>query len=133
MASRDNKSVESREIAGHHCLIIGEGWPVVRDANGARDLVQEAMNHGASMIAVPVDLLDPAFFELRSGLAGEILQKLANYRLNLAVVGDISAHVATSDALRDFVVEANRGESFFFVASVEELSERLAPRRSTGS
>lgn len=61
-------------------------------------------------------------------LAGEIVQKFVYYRLNLAVVGDVSAHVEASTALRDFVREANRGRHLWFVGTAEEFAERLAPR-----
>jgi hypothetical protein len=55
-----------------------------------------------------------------------VLQKAANYGFKFAVVGDIAAHVAASDALRDFVVESNRGTSIFFAPDMEALTERLA-------
>jgi hypothetical protein len=58
-------------------------------------------------------------------MAGDIAQKVANYRRRLAIVGDISAHVAASDALRDFVHETNRGTQLWFVADVAELESRL--------
>lgn len=117
---------EALEIGGQRCLVLeGEG-PVVRDARGAMDLIGEAMSQRATMVVAPVSRLDASFFELRSGLAGEVLQKAANYRLKFAVVGDISAYVAASDALRDFVVECNRGRSIFFVNGIEALSERLS-------
>jgi hypothetical protein len=58
-------------------------------------------------------------------LAGEIAQVAVNYRQKLAVVGDISGHVEGSDALRDWVVECNRRDDLWFVATVEELRDRL--------
>ncbi|MEU1755012.1 DUF4180 domain-containing protein [Micromonospora matsumotoense] len=58
-------------------------------------------------------------------LAGEVVQKFVNYRLRLAVVGDISGHVTRSTALRDFVVEADRGRQLRFVDTLAELEERL--------
>jgi hypothetical protein len=42
------------------------------------------------------------------------------------VIGDISEHIAASDALRDFVYECNRGDSIFFDPDMESLSARLA-------
>jgi hypothetical protein len=48
-----------------------------------------------------------------------------NYRLRLAVLGDISRHVAESTALRDFVYESNQGNQLWFLGGVEELDERL--------
>jgi hypothetical protein len=41
------------------------------------------------------------------------------------IVGDISAHLAESSALRDFVYEANRGRNVWFLANREELEQRL--------
>ena len=59
-------------------------------------------------------------------LTGVLIQKFVNYRMRLVVVGDISAWVAESDSLRDFVVEANRGGHIWFVADGDELGRRLA-------
>jgi len=92
----------------------------------SRDLIEEAFTNRASMIVVPAARLDPTFFQLRSLLAGEVLQKMANYRLKFAVVGDLSAQMSASDALRDFVFESNRGDSIFFVADLPSLDTRLA-------
>lgn len=113
------------EIAGEPCFVADADGPVVRDAEGARKLIEDAMNHRASVIVAPVSRLDAAFFDLRSGLAGEVLQKALNYRFKFAVIGDISAQVAASDALRDFVIESNRGESIFFLPDLVALGERL--------
>ena len=119
-------TAELIEIARERCLVVDAQAPIVRDGDGARDLIEEAMNHRASMIVVPVTRLDPAFFELRSGLAGEVLQKAMNYGYKFAVVGDISALVAASDALRDFVIESNRGREIFFFPDMQTLEERIA-------
>ena len=68
-----------------------------------------------------VERLDPAFFDLRSGVAGEFAQKFVNYGRRVAIVGDISEWVERSTALRDFVRECNRGQQLRFVADVDEL------------
>lgn len=113
------------EIAGHRCVVFGEHGASVADARAARDMVEEALSERAGVIVVPVGRLDPAFFQLRSGIAGEFLQKLANYNLKFAAVGDISTYVGASEALRDFVVESDRGRSIFFVADSAALEVRL--------
>ena len=89
------------------------------------DVVELMYGDGADWLAVPVTRLDPVFFDLRSGLAGDIVQKCANYRIGLAVVGDISGHVAASEALSAFVTESNRGRHTWFVADEAELRQRL--------
>jgi hypothetical protein len=52
------------------------------------------------------------FFQLRTGVAGEILQNFVT-------------HQARSP-LRDFVYESNQGRSIWFVADLAELAERFA-------
>jgi hypothetical protein len=117
---------ELREIEGQRCFIADADGPAVRDADAARDLIAEAMSHRAAVLIVPAARLDDAFFQLRSGLAGEILQKAANYRRKFAVIGDVSAHVAASNAFRDLVVESQRSETFFFEPDLTALAQRLA-------
>ena len=68
--------------------------------------------------------LPPEFFQLRTRLAGEILQKFVNYGVKLAIVGDFSGY--DSKALADFIYESNKGRHFFFVGTREEALQRLA-------
>jgi uncharacterized protein DUF4180 len=110
-------------IAVHH--VPAEG-PLLSSGADALGLIYEAGAEDADWIAVPVTRLDPAFFTLSSGLAGEFAQKFVNYRQRLAVVGDISGALAGSTALRDFVRESNRGRQLWFVADGDELARRLA-------
>ncbi|MER5639808.1 DUF4180 domain-containing protein [Kitasatospora sp. NPDC002227] len=98
----------------------------LRSEQDALDLIGEAFGTGAEWIALPADRLPAEFFRLRSGLAGAVVQKFANYRLKLAVLGGIEEHVVASDALRDFVRECNRGGQLWFLPDAEELELRLA-------
>jgi hypothetical protein len=116
-------NVTRDEMAGVQCIVAADP---VRDMKDARDLIEEALGERASMIVLPVELLDPSFFQLRSGFAGELMQKAVNYGLKLAVAGDVSSYVAASTALRDLIVECDRGASVFFAPSIDALRERLA-------
>ena len=119
------------EHNNHRLLVLNSEGPILTRTQDLLDLIQEAFAQKASVLVVPVSRLDPAFFQLRSGLAGEFVQKVVNYQLKLVVVGDISAHVAASDALRDFVREANRGQTILFVSQLEDLS--ITPAFSAAS
>ena len=79
------------------------------DAGALRNLVGDALGHQAEWIAVPVQRLSADFFELRSGMAGQWLQMLVNYRLHFAVLGDVSAYRAQSPSLDAWITECNRG------------------------
>lgn len=62
--------------------------------------------------------ITPDFFDLKNGIAGEILQKFSNYRVRLAIVGDFSKY--TSKSVNDFIYESNKGKQIIFVSSVTE-------------
>jgi hypothetical protein len=60
---------------------------------------------------------------LKSGIAGEILQKFSTYNFRLAIVGTFSE--VQSKSLRDFIYESNKYGRINFVGSHDEAFERL--------
>lgn len=107
------------------CSTDGDKLTREQDTN---TFIGAAWEHEAALVAVPVARLADDFFRLSTRLAGEVMQKFVNYNLRLAIVGDISHWLADSKALRDFVYEANKGQSIWFVADIAELERRLAQR-----
>jgi hypothetical protein len=116
-----------QELAGVRVLVFGAEGEPMRGDRDAVDLIGEAFGRDIAWIAVPVERLGDGFFTLSTRIAGEVVQKFVNYGVRLAVVGDISHHVAASNALRDFVYESNRGRHLWFVDSLKQLERRLAP------
>jgi len=114
------------EIHGVRVLTVPEVGPALGSGADALDLLAASYEDLADFIVIPVERFDPAFFTLSSGLAGEFLQKLVNYRMRVAIVGDLSARIEASDALRDFVRESNRRKQTWFLADRAELRARLA-------
>jgi hypothetical protein len=115
------------ERRGAPVLVCGDRGTPIASTQDALDLIGAAYFQ-AETVAVPVARFDERFFALRTGLAGEIMQKFVNYRMRLAVVGDISQHVAASPALRDLVRESNQGNQIWFVADLDALDARLGDR-----
>ena len=115
-----------RELHGTHVLICAENGPPLASERDANDFLGAAWAAEATMVAIPVARLDPAFFQLATRLAGEVAQKFVNYRIRLAIVGDISPQCAQSKALRDFVHESNQGQALWFVRDIAALDARLA-------
>ncbi|MGW4155213.1 DUF4180 domain-containing protein [Micromonospora chersina] len=113
------------ERAGVPVLVCDPAGPPVATTEAALDLIGAAFG-GAEVVAVPAGRLDPSFFTLGTRFAGEIMQKFVNYRLRLVVVGDISAHLAESGALRALVAESNRHDHIWFVPDLAALDARLA-------
>ncbi|MEU5939362.1 DUF4180 domain-containing protein [Micromonospora sp. NPDC047548] len=115
-------------LHGRTLLACAADGPRLCGGADALDVIGEALGHRAELVTLPVRRLADEFFTLRTGVAGELVQKFVNYRLPVVVVGDISAHVAASTALRDFVIESNRGRQLWFVDTMAELEERLRQR-----
>ena len=122
-------TTESDQIValhGRRALVCAPDGPLVRGDRQAVDLVGATYGQDVSLVVLPVERLDPAFFTLATGIAGEIVQKFAQYGLQLVIRGEVSAHTERSAALRAFVGESNRGRQLWFVADDAELDERLA-------
>ncbi|MDN5750619.1 MAG: DUF4180 domain-containing protein [Pseudonocardia sp.] len=108
-----------------YVLTVAANGPPLRSYQDAVDLVGLAWESDAALVVVPVQRLHEDFFELRSGVAGEIVGKLTSYRIRLVVLGDVSRHVAASTSLRAFVEEANRGREVWFVTDAADLDARI--------
>lgn len=104
--------------------ILEENGVVLNDAQDALDLIATVRHYHDcdKLIAYKENICD-GFFDLKTGLAGEILQKYTNYRMALAIVGDFSR--IESKSLRDFIYECNNGRQIFFLGTKEEALERL--------
>lgn len=115
---------ELLDLEGVSVVAVPVDGPSFDDRSAVLDVIGE-FGWSAELVLLPVERLPDEFFTLRTGLAGDLLQTFVNYGLRVAIVGDVSAHVAESSALRDFVYESNRGKQLWFVTSREELRERL--------
>lgn len=67
-----------RQIHDRRLVVFAEAGPLLKDENDVSLFIAPAFEHDAGMIALPVNRLDAAFFQLRSGIAGAVLQKFIN-------------------------------------------------------
>lgn len=88
---------------------------VIESAQDALDLMA---NVSAEYFILHDYNLVPEFFDLSTGVAGEVLQKLTNYRIKLAVIGIFNKYPSLT--LKDFMYESNRNREYIFVGSAEE-------------
>ncbi|MGW7685707.1 DUF4180 domain-containing protein [Kribbella sp. NPDC054772] len=103
--------------------------PLTDERDAVQLIVDAYYAHQAEWIAFTPEQLGDEFFELRTGRAGGITQKFVSYQMGLAVVGHISARIARSKPLADWVRESNRGRNLLFAADLDELAERLKDRQ----
>jgi hypothetical protein len=109
---------------GTNIAVITSDEILIRTTQDALDIMADCGYQGADRILLHQRNLIPAFFDLKTGIAGDILQKFSNYRAKLAIVGDFTE--VESKSLRDFIRESNRLGRVVFVATPEEAMEKLA-------
>ncbi|HEY8211606.1 MAG TPA: DUF4180 domain-containing protein [Myxococcaceae bacterium] len=91
-----------------------EGAPGEALLASARDIdrvLEACFAESAGAVLLHAANLPPAFFDLSSGEAGAILQKLRNYRIRLAVVCG-PGEVAFSRRFQELLAESQRGQDF---------------------
>lgn len=95
----------------------------IRNVRDALDLMANCNYQGARRIILHARNLTPDFFDLKTGIAGEILQKFSTYDVRLAIVGDHGKYAGKS--MSSFIHESNKTGRINFVNSVEEAREIL--------
>lgn len=97
---------------------------IIGNAQDALDLLATlGYVHQCRKAVLDKGSINEDFFELRTGLAGEVMQKFVNYNFAAAICGDFSRY--TSKSLRDYIYECNQGRHLLFVADRQEAVDRL--------
>lgn len=99
---------------------------LINSAENGLDLLGDMYYQGFDGIVLYGENFNPEFFNLKNGLAGEILQKFSNYRMKLSIVG--SFENVESKSLRDFIYECNKGQQISFVATLEAALKQISKR-----
>jgi hypothetical protein len=94
---------------------------IIREVGDILDLIADIGQNDCNSLIIYKYNLTEEFFDLKTKIAGEILQKISNYRCRLAIIGDFSGY--TSKSLNDFIRECNRGRT---VAFCDDLETALA-------
>lgn len=97
----------------------------IHDVQSALDLMA-TINYetGCDRFVIDKSQISESFFDLKTRVAGDILQKFTNYRVKVGIVGDFSVY--TSKSLKDFIYECNSGNDVFFLPTEQEAIERLS-------
>ena len=94
---------------------------LIQSAQDGLDLMGNIYYQGFDKVILYEKNITPDFFDLKTKIAGEILQKFSNYRIGLAVVGDFSKY--ESKSMKDFIFESNKTGHVSFVETVEKAVE----------
>jgi hypothetical protein len=115
--------IEIHPVKGTKIAEIIADDVIIKETQDALDIMANSNYQDAWKIIIYEKNIISTFFDLKSGLAGEILQKFSTYRVQLAIVGDFSKYSGKS--LKDFIFESNKHGHVNFVSSFEEAKEKL--------
>lgn len=96
---------------------------LITNAEDGLQLLVDLYYQGFDKIILSQENITASFFDLQNGLAGEILQKFSNFRVQLAIVGEFDQY--PSKSLKQFISESNNGNQVNFLATAEEAKEKL--------
>ena len=99
------------------------GSDLIASPDDILDFMAEARLNDSDRMIIHDKSLHPDFFDLKTRVAGEILQKFSNYRMRLAIIGDFSGF--KSKSLNEFIRESNRTGIINFVGSLNEALIKL--------
>lgn len=113
------------EESGKSIAVVKGSEVVIEDVQSALDLMATVQYEtGCDRIILGKSLLSDSFFDLKTRLAGDILQKFVTYRVKVAIIGDFSVY--PSQSLRAFIYESNHGNDIFFLPTEQQAIEKLS-------
>jgi GTPase SAR1 family protein len=117
-----------RIVEKNGCKIaVAENIDKINNTQDALDKLVTAYYQGSDSVVFYKENLSDSFFDLRTGLAGEVLQKFSNYNVRLAIVGNFNMY--KNKALRDFIYECNKNMFIIWVSDLETALNTLALRK----
>ena len=110
--------IKTHEVKDAKIAEITSDSLLIKAPEDGLDLLGNIYYQGFDKMIIHEKSITPDFFDLKSGIAGEILQKFSNYRMPLAIVGDYTQY--ESKSIKDFIRESNQHKQVIFVRSVNE-------------
>ena len=97
---------------------------IIKDGQTTLDFFANiGYEYNCNRIAINKSAICESFFDLTTGIAGEVAQKFVNYGIRFAIFGDFSKY--TSKALNDYIYECNIHGPLYFVADENEALQKL--------
>jgi len=117
-------NVQISEKESSKVAVIESADILINNTQDALDLMA-TINHlyGCNKMVINKSSITEGFFDLKTGIAGDILQKYTNYNMKIAIVGNFENY--NSKSLKDFIFESNKGSQVFFLSEEKEAVDRL--------
>ncbi|UKB81568.1 DUF4180 domain-containing protein [Chryseobacterium sp. MEBOG07] len=110
--------IQSHEINNIKIAEVISDDIIIQSAADGLDLMGNIYYQGFDTLILHEKNIVPEFFDLKTKMAGDILQKFSNYRIGLTIVGDFDKY--ESKSLKDFIFESNKTKHVNFVNTLED-------------
>ncbi len=113
MFTINSHNIKDKKVAE----VIANGF-IIHTAEDGLNLLVDLYYQDFDKIILYEKNIVPDFFDLKNGMAGEILQKFSNFRVRLVIVGDFSKY--SGQAIKDFIFESNKLKQINFLSTLPE-------------
>lgn len=96
---------------------------LIKKPEDGKDLFADFYYQGYEGIVFHGRNISDAFYDLKTGIAGEILQHATNFRVRIGIIGDFDKF--KSESLKAFIRESNRKGKYVFKPTLSEIMEPL--------
>ncbi|MGG6313672.1 DUF4180 domain-containing protein [Paenibacillus macerans] len=120
----NSMNIQIVEKNDHKIIVVASAEPPIGGGQDAIQLVEASIEHGTGLLVLHAEALSEDFFKLRTGVAGDILQKFVNFSLQAAVV--VSSQSLIKGKMKELLAESKQGKVFRVFDSQDEAVEWLA-------
>jgi hypothetical protein len=112
-----------RTHSGRQYLAAAPGQPLIGRIEDVNRVLEECFSHEVQRLLLYPEHLTPHFFDISSGEAGEILNKLRQYRIRLAIV--VPPGTPMSRRFAELMADEQQGEDVRLFADQQAAEEWL--------
>lgn len=111
--------IETHNIDNTRIAEIITDKTILKSTEEGLDLLGNFYYQGFDKVVIYEKNISPDFFDLKTKIAGDILQKFAQYQMPLIIVGDFSKY--KSNSLKNLIFECNKGKQINFVSDLSSV------------
>lgn len=120
---KDKMNYQIREIENKKYIELISTTKPLSTENDALDLIALCWEHEAHLIMIHYSALSQEFFNLKTKVAGNFIQKFINY--SIKVVAIIPQETTQNSRFKEMAMETNKGSQFRMYGSKEEAEKWL--------
>ncbi len=115
--------IETHHINNIEVAEIISNEIIIKTTEDGIDLLGNLYYQGFDKMIIYEKNITPDFFDLKTKIAGDILQKFTQYQMPLIIIGDFLKF--ESKALDDFIFESNKSKHVNFLSSQSEAMDNI--------